>query len=165
MCRCGVLESDYATKPRFIENFWKAFLRTLPKDHIIVEDDRKATAGKGEGDSREGGGNGGGGGELPAGFLVCDFSPIKEYLDKQKALKKEMTKEEKEVGCISFHTPTFLTDRSWKEGLFDCCHPDLDACACVEKHVFQGYIKQGGRSSFFFFPSFPTSVQIYMEIV
>ncbi|PHJ23809.1 dna topoisomerase i [Cystoisospora suis] len=94
---CGVLESDYATKPRFIENFWKAFLRTLPKDHIIVEDDRKATAGKGEGDSREGGGNGGGGGELPAGFLVCDFSPIKEYLDKQKALKKEMTKEEKEI--------------------------------------------------------------------
>ncbi|EPR61868.1 putative DNA topoisomerase I [Toxoplasma gondii GT1] len=85
---CGVLESDYATKPRFVENFWKAFLRNLPKDHPILVEEGFAEA-KLATEYKEG--------ERMVGFAACDFSPIKEYLDKQKELKKEMSKEEKEI--------------------------------------------------------------------
>ncbi|CDJ38851.1 DNA topoisomerase I, putative, partial [Eimeria tenella] len=35
---CGVLESDYATKIRFVRNFWRAFLSKLPEDHLIKKD-------------------------------------------------------------------------------------------------------------------------------
>ncbi|PFH35822.1 putative DNA topoisomerase I [Besnoitia besnoiti] len=85
---CGVLESDYATKTRFIENFWKAFLRKLPRNHPILRDEGHANAKQASEYAS---------GEPLSGFAACDFSPIKEYLDKQKELKKEMTKEEKEV--------------------------------------------------------------------
>eukprot|EP00920_Eleutheroschizon_duboscqi_P009611 GHVT01022308.1.p1 GENE.GHVT01022308.1~~GHVT01022308.1.p1 ORF type:complete len:829 (-),score=188.51 GHVT01022308.1:1784-4270(-) len=66
---CGVLESEYATKKKFIGNFWQAFLAALPAGHLVKE----------QGD-----------------FTKCDFQPIKDFLDEEKERKKNMTKQEKE---------------------------------------------------------------------
>ncbi|XP_026190790.1 DNA topoisomerase 1 [Cyclospora cayetanensis] len=109
---CGVLESDYATKMRFVKNFWRAFLSKLPADHLIKQDPKHATVRLV--DTEADGGAAAAAGENSAaaaaaarapaaaaaeacGFEACDFSKIKQHLDTLKEAKKNLSKEEKEA--------------------------------------------------------------------
>ncbi|KAJ4779877.1 DNA topoisomerase 1 [Rhynchospora pubera] len=58
-------DSDYATKPKFIENFWNDWKQILGKNHVIKK------------------------------FELCDFTPIYEWHLAEKEKKKQMTSEEK----------------------------------------------------------------------
>jgi DNA topoisomerase-1 len=72
----ALLESDHAKNPTFIDNFFEDFRQ------VLVENEGKVT-----------------------GLLIqncpiksfekCDFTPILDHLNKQKELRKQMTKEEK----------------------------------------------------------------------
>ena len=112
MCRCGVLESDYATKIRFVRNFWRAFLSKLPSDHLIKQDSKHTQVRII--DTEEAAAAAMAAGKDPieaaakvraeaavapdaAGFEACDFTRIKQHFDDIKEAKKNMTKEEKEV--------------------------------------------------------------------
>ncbi|KAF8819618.1 hypothetical protein IE077_000754, partial [Cardiosporidium cionae] len=66
---CGVIGTDFEENEKFQKNFWKAFMEKLPQGHSIRE--------------------------KPL-FRLCDFTPIKDYLDSEKERKKALTKEEKE---------------------------------------------------------------------
>ncbi|KAF8819518.1 hypothetical protein IE077_004186, partial [Cardiosporidium cionae] len=66
---CGVIGTDFADNEKFQKNFWKAFIDKLPQGYPIRE---------------------------KAIFDLCDFTPIKDYLDSEKERKKAFTKEEKE---------------------------------------------------------------------
>ncbi|RVW38872.1 DNA topoisomerase 1 beta [Vitis vinifera] len=57
-------DTDYATKPRFIENFMNDWRVRLGKNHVIKK------------------------------FELCDFTPIYEWHEKEKEKKKQMTTEE-----------------------------------------------------------------------
>lgn len=56
-------DTDYATKPRFIENFMNDWRVRLGKNHVIKK------------------------------FELCDFTPIYEWHEKEKEKKKQMTTE------------------------------------------------------------------------
>jgi len=56
-------DTDYATKPKFIENFMNDWRQILGKNHIIKK------------------------------FELCDFTPIYEWHMKEKEKKKQMTSE------------------------------------------------------------------------
>ncbi|KAK8937357.1 DNA topoisomerase 1 [Platanthera zijinensis] len=58
-------DTDYASKPRFIENFMNDWRQILGKNHVIKK------------------------------FELCDFSPIYEWHLSEKEKKKQMTSEEK----------------------------------------------------------------------
>ncbi|KAF8712923.1 hypothetical protein HU200_028705 [Digitaria exilis] len=60
-------DTDYATKPTFIENFFTDWRQLLGKNHIIKE------------------------------FERCDFTPIYEWHLREKEKKKQMTSEEKKA--------------------------------------------------------------------
>ncbi|XP_057965522.1 DNA topoisomerase 1 beta-like [Malania oleifera] len=60
-------DTDYATKPRFIENFMSDWRKILGKNHVIKD------------------------------FARCDFTPIYEWHQKEKEKKKQMSTEEKKV--------------------------------------------------------------------
>jgi hypothetical protein len=63
----AMINTDYASKKAFIDNFWDEFKKLLGKGHVIKE------------------------------FSKCDFSPIVQHLEAEKEKKKTMTKEEKNV--------------------------------------------------------------------
>jgi DNA topoisomerase I len=56
-------DSDYATKPKFIENFWNDWKQILGKKHVIKK------------------------------FELCDFTPIYGWHLAEKEKKKQMTSE------------------------------------------------------------------------
>ena len=56
-------DTDYATKPRFIENFMNDWRVVLGKNHVIKK------------------------------FELCDFTPMYEWHEKEKEKKKQMTAE------------------------------------------------------------------------
>ena len=56
-------DTDYATKPRFIENFMNDWRVVLGKNHVIKK------------------------------FEPCDFTPMYEWHQKEKEKKKQMTAE------------------------------------------------------------------------
>ncbi|XP_010928876.1 DNA topoisomerase 1 alpha [Elaeis guineensis] len=60
-------DTDYATKPKFIENFWNDWKRILGKNHVIKK------------------------------FELCDFTPIYEWHQREKEKKKQMSAEEKKA--------------------------------------------------------------------
>ncbi|XP_042501552.1 DNA topoisomerase 1 alpha-like isoform X2 [Macadamia integrifolia] len=60
-------DTDYATKPRFIENFMNDWRQILGKNHIIKK------------------------------FELCDFTPIYEWHQREKEKKKQMSTEEKKA--------------------------------------------------------------------
>ncbi|KAJ1688668.1 hypothetical protein LUZ63_012823 [Rhynchospora breviuscula] len=60
-------DSDYATKPKFIENFWNDWKQILGRNHVIKK------------------------------FELCDFTPIYEWHLAEKEKKKQMTSEEKKA--------------------------------------------------------------------
>ncbi|XP_043688381.1 DNA topoisomerase 1 alpha-like isoform X1 [Telopea speciosissima] len=60
-------DTDYATKPRFIENFMNDWRQVLGKNHIIKK------------------------------FELCDFTPIYEWHQREKEKKKQMSTEEKKA--------------------------------------------------------------------
>ncbi|KAL8451964.1 hypothetical protein Emag_002536 [Eimeria magna] len=114
LCRCGILESDYATKIRFVRNFWRAFLSKLPADHLIKADPKHAHVRIVETEAAAAAAAAAAAGEDPVaaaakaraaaatapdacGFEACDFSRIKQHLDALKEAKKNLSKEEKEA--------------------------------------------------------------------
>jgi len=60
-------ETDYMTKPTFLNNFWQGFEQVLGRNHVIKSLEK------------------------------CDFTPIYEYHMAEREKKKAMTKEEKEA--------------------------------------------------------------------
>ncbi|KAL8271724.1 hypothetical protein Esti_004319 [Eimeria stiedai] len=111
---CGILESDYATKIRFVRNFWRAFLSKLPPDHLIKADPKHAHVRIVETEAAAAAAAAAAAGEDPVaaaakaraaaatapdacGFEACDFSQIKQHLDALKEAKKNLSKEEKEA--------------------------------------------------------------------
>lgn len=56
-------DTDYATKPKFIENFWNDWKQVLGKNHVIKK------------------------------FELCDFTPIYEWHLTEKEKKKLLTSE------------------------------------------------------------------------
>ncbi|KAL8449111.1 hypothetical protein Emed_003262 [Eimeria media] len=109
---CGILESDYATKIRFVRNFWRAFLSKLPADHLIKADPKHthvriveteaaaaAAAAAGEDPVAAAAKARAAAAAAPdaCGFEACDFSRIKQHLDALKEAKKNLSKEEKEA--------------------------------------------------------------------
>eukprot|EP00386_Alphamonas_edax_P003968 GDKI01012207.1.p1 GENE.GDKI01012207.1~~GDKI01012207.1.p1 ORF type:complete len:545 (-),score=208.93 GDKI01012207.1:75-1709(-) len=64
---CTCIDTDWAAKDKFRDNFWKAFTKLLPKNHVITK------------------------------FEKCDFRPIKEHLDAEREKKKAATKDMKEA--------------------------------------------------------------------
>ncbi|KAF3329935.1 DNA topoisomerase 1-like protein [Carex littledalei] len=60
-------DTDYATKPKFIENFWNDWKQVLGKNHVIKK------------------------------FELCDFTPIYEWHLAEKEKKKLLTSEEKKI--------------------------------------------------------------------
>ncbi|KAJ0989750.1 hypothetical protein J5N97_008106 [Dioscorea zingiberensis] len=60
-------DTDYATKPKFIENFMNDWRQILGKNHVIKK------------------------------FELCDFTPIYEWHLREKEKKKQMTSEEKKA--------------------------------------------------------------------
>lgn len=56
-------DTDYASKPKFIENFWNDWKQVLGKNHVIKK------------------------------FELCDFTPIYEWHLAEKEKKKLMTSE------------------------------------------------------------------------
>ncbi|KAK9284562.1 hypothetical protein L1049_023737 [Liquidambar formosana] len=60
-------DTEYATKPRFIENFMNDWKAILGKKHVIKE------------------------------FKLCDFTPIYEWYQNEKEKKKQMSAEEKKA--------------------------------------------------------------------
>ncbi|KAH7660304.1 DNA topoisomerase I protein [Dioscorea alata] len=60
-------DTDYATKPKFIENFMNDWRQILGKTHVIKK------------------------------FELCDFTPLYEWHLREKEKKKQMTSEEKKV--------------------------------------------------------------------
>jgi len=60
-------ETDYMTKPTFLNNFWQGFEQVLGRNHVIKSLEK------------------------------CDFTPIYEYHMAEREKKKSMTKEEKEA--------------------------------------------------------------------
>ncbi|XP_010913963.1 DNA topoisomerase 1 beta isoform X1 [Elaeis guineensis] len=60
-------DTDYATKPKFIENFWNDWKQILGKSHVIKK------------------------------FDLCDFTPIYEWHLREKEKKKQMSAEEKKA--------------------------------------------------------------------
>ncbi|OAY76967.1 DNA topoisomerase 1 alpha-like isoform X1 [Ananas comosus] len=60
-------DTDYATKPKFIENFWNDWRQILGKNHVIKK------------------------------FELCDFTPIYEWHLREKEKKKQMSSEEKKA--------------------------------------------------------------------
>eukprot|EP01018_Ginkgo_biloba_P029459 Gb_13084 [translate_table: standard] len=60
-------DTDYAMKPKFIENFWNDWKQILGKNHVIKK------------------------------FELCDFTPIYEWHLSEKEKKKQMTTEEKKA--------------------------------------------------------------------
>lgn len=89
-----MLESDYATKIRFVRNFWRAFLSKLPADHPIKKDPQHSQVELPEDSDATPGAVSG---ETKSGFAACDFSSIKKHLDALKEAKKNLSREEKEV--------------------------------------------------------------------
>ncbi|KAL8440301.1 hypothetical protein Efla_007191 [Eimeria flavescens] len=113
---CGILESDYASKIRFVRNFWRAFLSKLPADHPIKADPKHTHVRVGEADAAAAAAAAAAtaAGEDPVaaaakaraaaatapdacGFEACDFTRIKQHLDALKEAKKNLSKEEKEA--------------------------------------------------------------------
>ncbi|KAJ3678285.1 hypothetical protein LUZ60_002088 [Juncus effusus] len=62
-----MMETDYAKKPKFIENFMHDWGKILGKNHVIKK------------------------------FELCDFTPIYEWHEREKEKKKQMTSEEKKA--------------------------------------------------------------------
>ncbi|KAJ4969452.1 hypothetical protein NE237_016153 [Protea cynaroides] len=60
-------DTDYASKPRFLENFMNDWRQILGKNHIIKK------------------------------FELCDFTPIYEWHEREKEKKKQMSAEEKKA--------------------------------------------------------------------
>jgi DNA topoisomerase-1 len=58
-------DSDYATKPKFLKNFWEDWKAILGKNHMIKK------------------------------FELCDFTPIYDWAQVEKERKKNMSAEEK----------------------------------------------------------------------
>ncbi|CDJ49277.1 DNA topoisomerase I, putative [Eimeria brunetti] len=106
---CGVLESDYASKIRFVRNFWRAFLSKLPSDHLIKQDPKHTQVRIPDPDSPAAAAAAAAAaeGKPPplaedaAGFEACDFSRIKKHLDALKEAKKNLSREEKERRIFS----------------------------------------------------------------
>ncbi len=63
----AMINTDYASKKAFIDNFWSEFKDLLGKGHVIKD------------------------------FKKCDFSSIVQHLDAEKEKKKGMVKEEKNL--------------------------------------------------------------------
>ena len=114
------MESDYATKIRFVRNFWRAFLSKLPADHLIKQDPKytQVRIVPTEEAAAQAAAAATAAGEDPAaaaaaaiaaaraaaavapdagGFESCDFTSIKQHFDALKEAKRNLSREEKEV--------------------------------------------------------------------